>query len=395
MLMHKASTPPVGFAQPALSHLPSLDGLRGLAVLLVVPHNLRLLTDPTDWGTRLLTMVLDRGWIGVQLFFVLSGFLITRILMQTSAASNYYSGFYARRGLRIWPLYYSALLILLMVLPAIGWLPRHDASKDIYFWLFLSNFVQPFPHGGPDLPHFWSLAIEEQFYLLWPLLIRHATPQRVIQLCMGVALASGGIRLAMLLHGVSADIVYIRTPCRIDALALGAAAAALLAMPRTSTWLTQRRHLLWVMPVLCLLAGAAVSGGYRQYGLMSQTLGYSLLALGCAALILGVTAADQGWAPPGLTTLRSPWMRRVGRYSFGMYVIHVPLGTLVMAPLAKHMGWQTHPSAVLQCAYVGAGVLLTYGLAALIYHGFERRFLQLKDRFAPQYPRVAANATVI
>src|SRR5262245_42696434 len=92
------------------AHIPALDGIRGIAVLLVATHNLRLITDPISAASLPWVEILDRGWLGVQLFFVLSGFLITRILRETDQADNYYSAFYARRALRILPLHYATLL---------------------------------------------------------------------------------------------------------------------------------------------------------------------------------------------------------------------------------------------------------------------------------------------
>lgn len=373
-------------AGPLFEHLPTLDGLRGLAVLLVVPHNLRLLSAPHDLPTQLLTATLDRTWIGVQLFFVLSGFLITRILMRTRHASNYYSGFYARRGLRILPLYYGTLFVLLVLGPLAGIHLAKDTSLNVYLWTFLSNFVQPFHPGAGALPHFWSLAVEEQFYLIWPLLIRYASNRNVLKLCVLTAVVSLAVRALMLRAGMPEDAIYVWTPCRMDALALGGLAAVLLEMPGPRAWLSQHRNAAWVSAALALGLGFIASKGYTQFGLLPQTAGYSLVALGFGALILGAAAVDTRRIPSRLGWLRSSLMRRMGRYSYGMYVVHVPLGTLVLTPLAARWGWVEHPSAVAQYAYVMLGLLMSLALAALLYHGYEQRFLTFKDRFEPRWP---------
>lgn len=99
--------------------LPALDGLRGLAILLVLSHSLQLFDSPRSWAGRTTEFVLNFGWVGVQLFFVLSGFLITRILMDTRDAPNYFQSFFARRALRIFPNYFPTLALLFLVLPAI------------------------------------------------------------------------------------------------------------------------------------------------------------------------------------------------------------------------------------------------------------------------------------
>jgi peptidoglycan/LPS O-acetylase OafA/YrhL len=115
-------------------HLPALDGLRGVAILVVLIHTFGLLDAPTTLAGRVFGAFMSQGWVGVQLFFVLSGFLITGILFDTQGAENYYSGFYARRVLRIFPLYYGTLLLTLVILPVFVSLPAplaHDRQYGI------------------------------------------------------------------------------------------------------------------------------------------------------------------------------------------------------------------------------------------------------------------------
>lgn len=371
-------------AGAGLDHLPALDGLRGLAVLLVVPHNLRIAAEPTDLWTKLLAAVLDRGWIGVQIFFVLSGFLITRILLRTRPASNYYSGFYARRGLRILPLYYATLLVMLVLLPLAGVPLKQDSSLNVYLWTFLSNYVQAFHPGGVVVPHFWSLAVEEQFYLLWPFLVRYASTRQVLGLCALVAALGLGTRCLLIHLGMPEAAVYEWTPCRMDALALGGAVAALCEMGMAPGWFSRNRHAPWLLMLALFGLGAVASKGYAQFGLLPETLGYTLLALGCAALVWGLVLSGRGAAASWLAWLRWPALRSVGRYSYGMYVLHVPLGTLLLIPLAEGLGWHVHAGLGIQLAYVVAGMVLSYVLAALVYNGFEKRFLALKHRFEPR-----------
>lgn len=366
---------------PPPSHIPALDGLRALAILLVVPHNLRLMVEPQDLGSKLLDQVLDRGWIGVQLFFVLSGFLITRILMRMQSQSQSLGGFYWRRTVRIWPLYYATLLVWLVVLPALGWIPDHHRQQDVYAWTFLINLTQPFAHEGIGLPHIWSLAVEEQFYLLWPLLIRRADPKRIIGICAAMVMLSMGLRWAMLTHGWPQEAAYVWTPCRMDALALGGAVAALLEWPPVVRWTRQHPGLLWAAPWLCLSAGAVASRGYSQFGLWQQTVGYSLLALGFAALILYLAAADFGWVPQRLQQLRSRFFRPVAQYSYGTYMVHSPLGSLWLHPLARKWGWFSHPSLLTQCAYLAFAIGISLMAGALTYHAYEQYFLRLKSQW--------------
>lgn len=349
--------------------------MRGLAILLVLPHNLRQIHDASSGAALLWVQLADRGWIGVQLFFVLSGFLITRILLSAQTAANYYSGFYARRALRIMPLYYATLLLWLVILPWFGWAVRHDTQYDIWLWVFLSNWVQPFHPSGSGLAHFWSLAVEEQFYLFWPLALRRLTPRGVWRLCGLVAMASLVLRAAMLATGWPTEAVYEFTPCRMDALALGGAVAAVLEMPELMARIAP-----WVRwsPALLFVAGAVVSRGYRQTGVLAQTWGYTLLAAAVAAWILSIAVAsgrEHSW-------LRSRVMRLAGKYSYGLYVIHFLIGPAWLRVLAA-AGW--HPSAVADVLQVLAASTVVFLLAWLCYHGLEHPFLCMKSRFEPKF----------
>src|SRR5262245_16358318 len=153
--------------QPASrSHYPGLDGLRGIAILLVILyHNFGFIP------------FLNYGWLGVDLFFVLSGFLITEILLKTRTTTNYFKNFYTRRVLRIFPLYYLCLILVIVIFPLIKNFP-YDLSfyreNQVWFWFYLQNWMLIFKQWNDSailLNHFWSLAVEEQFYIVWPLLV--------------------------------------------------------------------------------------------------------------------------------------------------------------------------------------------------------------------------------
>ena len=217
--------------------LPALDGLRGVAILLVVAHNLQLLEAPQGWIGRFAEFGLNFGWVGVQLFFVLSGFLITRILLDTREVSNYYRSFFARRALRIFPVYFLTLLFMLLVLP------KFTSSANLGvatwpYWLYLANWTQPGQGAAAYVPHLWSLAVEEQFYLVWPFLLHRRSSTATWWMCLAIAAISLLARIALLAAEVNPDAIYMFTFCRMDALALGGAAATALRIPNLASRMT-------------------------------------------------------------------------------------------------------------------------------------------------------------
>ena len=363
-----------------LDHLSALDGLRGVAILVVLVHNLRLIKQPIDGDLISLAWVKvgDLGWIGVQLFFVLSGFLITRILLNTLSASNYYSGFYARRALRIMPLYYATLIVWLIVLPALSLVAPHDSSHDGYLWVFLSNWVQPLHPSGSGLAHFWSLAVEEQFYLIWPLAIRWAAGKRgtaagALWLCGAVALASLAFRVAMLATGWPTEAVYEFTVCRMDALAMGGAVAAAMALPNLRDWLTLRAKWVDCGALAVFLMGAGVSRLYRQTGEVPQTAGYSLLALAFALLVLSIAL---GRSHP---VLRNGFLRAAGKYSYALYVFHYPFKMVSDTWIWPNgLGIPVVVADALRILIASAVVSV---LAMLSYRFLEQPILRQKHRF--------------
>jgi len=163
-------------------YIPALDGLRALAILLVIPHNLDILSAPYRAVEVPPVTVMHAGWIGVQLFFVLSGFLITGNLLDTRGSANYYRAFIGRRALRILPLYYGVLLVTFVLVPLLGSMPeklQETAPNQVWLWTFLLNWSAPYGHTVVGFGHFWSLAVEEQFYLLWPFVVARCGPRQV------------------------------------------------------------------------------------------------------------------------------------------------------------------------------------------------------------------------
>ena len=333
---------------------------------------------------HLFLAVLYRGWIGVQLFFVLSGFLITGILLDARNAPDYYRSFFVRRVLRIFPLYYATLLVLFVLLPALGLLPssfKRDTMVELSHWAYFSNWYGAFHPGEAAVSHFWSLAVEEQFYLLWPFVIYRRSAEWVMRLCFAIAAAALSLRVAMLLTGTPGIYTFLAT--RMDALALGGATAAAFRVPSAASWTLNHRRFLLGASLLSLVAGAAISRGYYFTDPMTLSVGLTFLAVAFALLVAAGAAADHLGPAGWLGVLRWTFLRRVAKYSYAMYVLSVPLHFLVGKPLLSALGLDPGNSVVVGFTYIIVGTALSFLAAAASFHLLEVHFLNLKDRFAP------------
>lgn len=362
-------------------HFPALDGLRGLAILLVILHNAD--ASSADGWTWPLNVTAHAGWIGVQLFFVLSGFLITSNLLDAQGSTNYFRSFFARRVLRIFPLYFGVLFAALVVLPTVVSVPAdtivsHD--NQVWLWAFLVNWTQPFGHGVQSFPHFWSLAVEEQFYLLWPFLVHERSSTRVWQLCLLAMAAAFVIRCAMVLSNAKPEMVYMFTVCRMDALAAGAACAALLRTSLGAALVDRHSGVLWMIGSAIVLAGALATGLYAIYDVRTLTAGHTLLSVGFALLVLGGVAPANRFNSLYQQLLSHPVLRSIGKYSYGIYVFHMPIIVLLGEPLLPHLRQIGSVHALVYPLTIG---LLSYCVALASYRFYESQFLKLKRHFVP------------
>ena len=219
--------------------MPALDGIRGMAVLMVLVFHFVGCTMPTNGFERTLVRVTSYGAFGVELFFVLSGFLITGILYDSCHKPLYFRNFYARRALRIFPLYYGVLCLVFFVAPLIALLrgPTLDylVDRQAWAWLYAVNIyiAKQGDWSFSYIEHFWSLAVEEHFYLFWPLVVFLVArrPRTLMALSLAIALCAVLARLIGLLAGLSWWTTYVLTPFRLDGLALGAFLAITVRQP--------------------------------------------------------------------------------------------------------------------------------------------------------------------
>ncbi|HUJ53223.1 MAG TPA: acyltransferase [Steroidobacteraceae bacterium] len=370
-------------ASAAVRQIPALDGIRGVAIIWVVFHNSTAM--PMAAASRLLhvfPLLANCGWIGVQLFFALSGFLITGGLLDSQRSAHYFRNFYAKRALRILPLYYAVLLVLLVLVPLVARPPPPFSSEhQAPLWLFTANWTQSLPYG---FAHFWSLAVEEQFYLIWPLLVVGLAPRRLLRACLWIAVGALLLRCALAAYGASTWTLYANTACRMDALALGGAGACLLRIPTLEAALRAKLPLVGTAALLVFVAGIPLTHLYNRDALSGATLGYTLLALSSAAFVTW-TAMLEGRALSGIgvgAMLASAPLRSCGRYSYAMYVFHNLLHKLIGEPwLIGRFG--KLPPLPIVFLYALSVLLITYVLAFCSYHALEKHFLRLKRPFEP------------
>jgi peptidoglycan/LPS O-acetylase OafA/YrhL len=380
-------------------HSPELDGIRGLAILGVLCSHGAGLTGIFDSSRHVLPDTIVKYalvplWGGVDLFFALSGFLITGILLRTKTAENYFSSFYARRVLRIFPIYYFVLTMSLVMghfsAQFAAQLPQWTSWKIAYF-AYLQNWPV-FWHGDKAMTGqwglYWSLAVEEQFYFVWPLLIMLFKEETMTAICCIGFVSALPLRifLSYRYFGVDFGLAQL-TSSRVDGLFLGAACA--IYMFRHKRPVPMR----WICAAAAcgtlILAYIAV---FHSTELISTrnwmtTLGITGFAL-LAGSLVAVSQHRVGFIDR-ILTLR--WLQTVGKYSYGMYVyqlfIFIPLRYL-----GHRRGLWAHLNFPEQVACLLLEEALVFVVAKISYDAYESRFLRLKSFFKPKYALVMNTA---
>jgi peptidoglycan/LPS O-acetylase OafA/YrhL len=377
---------------PSEHRLPALDGLRGVAILLVMVHHLFVLKPQTALETCL-ENVGKLGMFGVDLFFVLSGFLITGILLQTREAPQYFRNFYARRVLRIMPLYYLLVAVCflaplaLLILPQTGTqAARLTGFLGDWPWYvgFASNllFTHKAAYQHPVLDVTWSLAIEEQFYLLWPLLV-WLVPRRPLRwVCCFVIGAAFLTRWLAWSQGWNWISIYVFPLCRMDGLALGALVATCFrAEAPVPIAVVRRARVSWLLGVVGLLVMFAA--GLTMDARGPASLGYYVLAgvVATTSLLLVLTAPPNGFVGRLLT---GRWLTFFGKYSYAIYLFHCPIRALIRDTLFGDAVIRSLPMSPLLgqlIFYLVAGAAVI-PFALLSWRFLEQPCLRLKKWFA-------------
>lgn len=381
-------------SQQSSGHYVQLDGLRGLAILLVMAYHFFLphrRFHGEDAG--LLLQAAQLGWMGVDLFFVLSGFLITGILLKSRDQSNYFRNFLMRRFLRIWPLYYLTLFGLIVVLPML--LPQVPTElqsmqrQQVWFWLFGANWLFAneggfnFTSGG----YYWSLAVEEQFYLLWPIAVYLLSARVMGRLCIGLLVASLALRITLLANGVSSSSLYVATFTHLDGLAIGSLLAVLVHTDRLAEISTRTVVGTAALSILGLGLARAADGDFFFWGRHMAGYGYSLLAIMFGALLVHAlrTSPSQGLN----RIFCNRFMTLSGKYSFALYLFHVPIASALYPITFKLLAGQESVLGynLIFAVFLVAAFSTSWVGAALSWQLLEKRILTLKRHFPGHSPR--------
>ncbi len=351
------------------NHINQLDGLRAIAIMLVLlVHGGMYYILNSVHGRSVWTDIVVNGRSGVDLFFVLSGFLITGILIDTSGRKDYFARFYWRRALRIWPLYYAFLAVALLIHP------RPFSSLGVMpFALYYRNFLGADHASDIYFGQYWSLCVEEQFYLVWPLLIKLCPSRFRIWLTVFLIGLAFYLRVLLLGHGMDSYIVYRLPFCRMDSLAIGAAVA--IAIRRGFKSSTMRR-IFWLGVAIGLLSqlyvGRVESPGY---GYRFNTVGITAYALFFGGIVGLCVTAERRTLP--LAILSSRFLRAIATRSYAMYLFHlVPLYVSVVLLYRWGLEPQHKWSGLLAVAGIAA---VAYGMAWISWRYFEAPILRLKQ----------------
>lgn len=378
-----------------LQKLPELDGVRGVAILLVIIFHFGFYVPKhINFANVFYVLFTGTGWIGVDLFFVLSGFLITRILLNTKHSVHYFKSFYLRRALRILPVYYLGVFLFFdcllplahrTSLPLAG-VPASNSPgglEQLWYWFHLSNWQSAWGlYSLTPIGHFWSLAIEEQFYFVWPLVVLLCSEYYLAVVCIVLILVSAGLRCLPLCQAIQVmhpEFIYRLTPFRIEPLLFGAILA--IAEARRLLGESARRWgpLLFAIGCIGIIGAILISGSPLYYSRSMSTFGLTAVAITCSSIVLfGIW--NSGSALLGSRILRSPILTQCGKYSYAMYIFQTPFQYLLpLETFSRFVPYLDGFLASILSILVGIG--LSYAAARCSWALIEQRFLRLKGRF--------------
>jgi peptidoglycan/LPS O-acetylase OafA/YrhL len=369
-------------------YFPNLDGLRFIAATMVfMQHGFSRLAMATgietDWLVRI-AKTFGSGGMGVSIFFVLSGFLITYLLLEEKKITGGISlkKFYIRRVLRIWPLYFFVVTFGFIIYPGLKYLigiETNHCSRPVYYWTFLSNFDEIFIHhncygmGAQIQSITWSVSIEEQFYLFWPLLFILFSPKFYKYIFISIIAISTSFRLW---NATDDPVLYFHTVSVLMDLATGGLAAWTII---NTTWLREWFAKMSITKSLALyITGFA---GLMYWDLLEGfTYSHALVRLFFVSYFVFIIL-HQNYAPYSFLKLsHNKLFTSMGKYTYGMYLLH-PIAILMMDILLRLCHIQ-RDMIFSEIIFGVPAFILTILISVGSYHFYEKRFLALKNRFS-------------
>lgn len=359
------------------SHVLELDGFRAIAVWMVILDHMvdgwKLPAEAFTWIPRLVWQLIAHGWLGVDLFFILSGFLITGILLQARGKPNYFRNFYGRRALRILPLYLSCIAVMYLC---------YGGSYFLLSLLFVANFAPAFGIATPHGPGvFWSLAIEEHFYLVWPLAVRLCTRNALLVGAILIIVISPMLRWWAMNTGLQFVGVYQFSFYRFDGLALGACLAIWARsdyFTRKGAWILAAGMMSIISVVTILTVPYGVFGTQSPMGVALRSTQAQFMFASTVALALTYRG----------TIFTSPLRWKISlvtaQLSYCLYLIHLSVGDGYYWTL-KHFNinqLEVFSPAGAFLARSAAIILVSFALAALSQKYLEAPFMKLRKYFA-------------
>jgi peptidoglycan/LPS O-acetylase OafA/YrhL len=354
--------------------------LRATGVVLVILNHVW----PWEGQPKTFFLLLQLPWMLMDGFFVLSGWLIGGILLDTRGRPDYFKSFYVRRALRILPVYYAVLLFIVGVATLHGhaeykYMLAHWGSPW-WFFAFAGNIPTAITGqwplaGGESLVPLWSLQIEEQFYVLFPLLVYWLKPKTLVRVLFTLCIMSTSLRvLIYFLDPANELIQYVLLPCHLEGLAMGAWLAIRF---RQGPWHIDKRLLSWLVVIWGVISlGSAAWDGYYHTQPFNRTIGFLIAPIWFTCIILWLIvfrgSNQTAW-------MRWPPLRYIARVSYTAYLVHWPVGN-VLTSVARHYRLEALDQGISRLTLIYA---LTFGTSALSWHFFERPLFQLKDRLFP------------
>ena len=363
------------------NRVPALDGIRGAAVLLILLSHVSSSFAGARGTGATVRLILAAGWCGVDLFFVLSGFLITGILLGEKRMANYFRRFYWRRILRIFPLYYAVLAFYLIVIPFLssrfGFRSPFQGAHSWQFFLYVQNLFVLLSPLDPRLSILWSLAVEEQFYMLWPAVVRRCSLGTLLKVCAVAIPMAGMLRSYIGFHGAAAW-GYSNLPTRMDSILIGALCALAAQRP---AWRSIALRFAPILGIISLIGFAAVI--WQKRFLAWEDPVTLTIAPSCFGFLFGWLILHLSSFPESRVSafFSNGILRSFGMYSYAIYILHWSLKMAMQkAILPLVFAWPAMIRVPAEILYIVLFLSLCWCLGWLSWNLFERHFLKFKNR---------------